>query len=120
MTIRPVDASGDILPVLSPSDPVSGADAAVVLVRDRLNLRTGEWWENPARGCGILDMVRSSRVTEADVPALSSYLSGYVRATPGVESVEDVRASVSGRVFSYACRVVTSSGSGEITYSLPV
>ena len=117
MMIRPVDASGDILPVLSPSDPVSGADAAVILVRDRLNLFSGEWWENREWGCGAFEMMRSGRVTEADVPAISSYLTGYIRQTPGVESVEDVRTSVSGRRFSYSCRVLTSSGSGEISWS---
>ena len=38
MLLRPVDASGDILPVLSSSDLVSGAEAVVILARDRLNL----------------------------------------------------------------------------------
>ncbi len=118
MLLRPVDASGDILPVLSSPDLVSGPEAVVVLVRDRLNLLSGEWWENPAWGCGIVEMIRSSRVTEADVPALASYLSGYIQATPGVESVEDVRTSVSVRQFSYSCRVMTSSGSGEVDYHM--
>ena len=117
MTIRPLDDRSDILPVLSPSGPVSGPEAVVLLVRHRLNLPAGEWWEDPSRGCGILDMIRASRVTEQDVPALSSYLAGYVRSTPGVEAVEDVKAGVSGRVFSWSCRVLTASGSGEILYT---
>ena len=66
MLLRPVDASGDILPVLSSPDLVSGPEAVVVLVRDRLNLLAGEWWENPAWGCEIFDMIRAGRVTEND------------------------------------------------------
>ena len=118
MFLRPVDASGDILPVLSSSDLVSGTEAVVILVRDRLNLLSGEWWENPAWGCAIFDMMRSGRVTEADVSALASYLTGYIQQTSGVESVEDVMSSVSGRRFSCRCRVITSFGSGDVSYSL--
>ena len=116
MLLRPADASGDILPVLSSTDLVSGPDAAVILVRDRLNLLSGEWWENREWGCGVFEMTRSGRVTESDVPALSSYLTGYIQQTPGVESVEDVRTSVSGRTFTYSCRVTAFSGSGDIDY----
>ena len=90
MILRPVDASGDILPVLSSSDLVSDPESVVLLVRERLNLLSGEWWENPSWGCEIFDMIRSGRVTGNDVSALASYLSSYIAATPGVQSVEDV------------------------------
>ena len=117
MILRPADPSGDILPVLSASDLVSGPEAVVLLVRDRLNLHAGEWWENPAWGCGVFDMIRSGRVTGQDVAALASALSSYIAATPGVQSVEDVRADVSGRRFTYACRVLTESGDGTVSWS---
>ena len=116
MLLRPVDASGDILPVLSASVLVSGPEAVTLLVRDRLNLLSGEWWENPARGCRIFDMIRERRVTEQDVPALSSYLCSYISASCGVRSVEDVYADVSGRRFIFSCRVLTEEGSGDIDY----
>ena len=118
MLLRPADDSGDILPVLSSSALVSGSLAVVQLVRDRLNLLSGEWWENPARGCEIFDMIRDRRVTQQDVSALSSYLSSYIAATHGVQSVEDVRTAVSGRQFTYSCRVLTSAGSGTVTWHM--
>ena len=114
MLLRPVDASGDILPVLSSSDLVSGSLAVTQLVRDHLNLLAGEWWENPARGCEVFEMLRSGRVTAQDVPAISSYLCSYIAATRGVRSVEDVQTSVSGRRFSFSCRVVTEEGDGFV------
>ena len=114
MLLRPVDASGDILPVLSTSVLVSDPESVVLLVRDRLNLLSGEWWENPSWGCEIFDMIRDLRVTENDVSALSSYLSSYIAATHGVQSVEDVRTAVSGRQFTYSCRVLTQHGSRSL------
>ena len=41
MMMRPVDASGDVLPVLTSSVLVKGASAVALLVRDRLD-RDGE------------------------------------------------------------------------------
>ena len=79
LLLRPVDASGDILPVLSSSVLVSGSLAVTQLVRDRLNLLTGEWWENPAWGCEVFEMgVRLWFVTSAtrtsSFPSLGSLM----------------------------------------------
>ena len=48
MRIRPVDQNGDVLPVLHASDMFSGSVAVAKLVEDRLNLYSGDWWENPS------------------------------------------------------------------------
>ena len=118
MLLRPVDASGDILPVLSSSDLLSGPKSVLALVDDRLNLLSGKWWENLAWGCEIFEMLRAGRITDQDVPALSTYLSSYIAATPGVCSVEDVHTAVAGRLFTFSCRVITGQGKGEVSYSL--
>ena len=118
MKVRPVDSSGDILPVLFSSVMVSGPEAVVVLVRDRLNLLIGEWWENPAWGCEIFEMLRSGRFTAQDVPSLVSYLSSYILGTPGVRAVEDIAAAVNGRQFSFSCKVITDDGSRKVCYQL--
>ena len=116
MLLRPVDASGDILPVLSSSALISGPEAVALLVQDRLSLLRGEWWENPENGFFILDTLQGSRISEADVSALSSQISAYVRETPGVREAEDVRFSVSGRQFSYSCSVRTEKGTVRVDY----
>ena len=120
MKMRPTDENGDILPVLSGAVVVSGPEAVVALVRDRLNLLAGEWWENPAWGCEIFDMLRSDRVTVQDAPALVSYLSSYIQSATGVRAVEDVSFTVSGRQFSFFCRVLTEDGSRELSYTIPL
>ena len=118
MILRPTDASGDILPVLSSSALLHGAPAVARLVQDRLELLSGDWWENPARGNGILEMLRESRLTDADRQVLASYLTEYIRKTEGVEDVRDVSFRVSGRTFLYTCIAETDSGSTEIRFNI--
>ena len=118
MLLRPVDTSGDILPVLSTSALLTGPDAVARLVYGRLSLLAGEWWENPDKGFRILEALRSSRLTEADASMLSSQVTEYIRETPGVLDVEDVEFSVSGREFRYACTVLSEEGSAVIHYSV--
>ena len=55
-------------------------------------------------------------LTEAGASALSSVITSYIRETPGVAEVEDVRFAVSGRQFSYSCMVRTGDGSAAVAY----
>ena len=72
MIIRPVDENGDILPVLVSASLLKGAGAVTRLVKDRLELLAGDWWENPAWGNPVIDMLKESRLTEADTQALAN------------------------------------------------
>ena len=116
MLIRPVDDSGDMLPVLSSSDLVRGAAATARLVEDRLNLLSGDWWENRSWGNRIIEMMKDSRLTEADQQAVASYLTSYIRETAGVQDVRDVTFSAEGRQFRYSCTVETEEGNALIQY----
>lgn len=118
MIHRPVDDSGDILPVLSPSDLLRGTEAAARLVRDRLELLSGDWWENPEWGNEIPEMLAESRLTEADGQALAAYLASYIRETPGVREVSGVSFSAREKQFRFRCVVQAGSGTAEITYEL--
>ena len=118
MILRPVDEQGAILPVLSSADLIRGAPATARLVKDRLELLAGDWWENLTWGNGIINMLQESRLTEADTQALVSYLSSYTRETPGVLDVRDAAGSLSGRQLSFTCTVDTEYGEAEINYEL--
>ena len=118
MILRPVDDTGDILPVLSSSVLLTGASAVARLVEDRLNLYAGDWWENPSWGNRTLEMLRENRLTEADAKAMATYLTSYIRKTDGVEDVREVWFAVEGRQFSYGCTVVTDEGQADVRYSL--
>lgn len=119
MRMRPVDGTGDVLPVLGAGDLVSGAAAVALLAENRLKLLEGDWWENPTWGCGVLRMLQEGRLTEADALAISTYLSAYVRETPGVTEVRDEAWSLSGREFRWSCTAVTDSGTASVNYASP-
>ena len=117
MTLRPVDSSGDILPVLSSQNILSGPEAVAQLVQYRLSLLQGEWWEYPEEGFFIPEQMRTGRVTEADTASLSSQITAYIRDTDGVQDAENVQISVSGRKISYSCEVRTEEGKKDIVFS---
>ena len=117
MLLRPVDASGDLLPVMSSSDLLSGPEAVARLVQYRLSLLRGEWWENPENGFFLLEEMREGRITEAEASAVASQITAYIRETPGVRDAEDVRFSVNGRQFVYSCEIKTEEGSADVLFS---
>ena len=118
MIHRPLDEAGDILPVLSSGDLLRGTEAVVALVRERLNLLTGDWWENPTWGNEALDMLQESRLTEEESQTLASYLSSYIRETPGVRDVREISCGMEGRQVRFSCTVETESGSARVHYEL--
>ena len=116
MTLRPADEHGDILPVLSARDLLMGPAAVALLAEERLNLYTGDWWENPEWGNGILDLLRDARPTEKDLQAIAAALTDYLRETPGVREVRDAACVLNGRQIRYTCTLGTDGGQAEVAY----
>ena len=117
MLCRPVSPSGDILPVLSPSDLLSGPPAVAAALRDHLSLFAGEWWESPSVGNEVLDLLQDARGTEQEADALVSCLTDYILTFPWVSSVSDASVGFSGRAITFSCTVHTGDGSAaEISF----
>ena len=110
MTARPVDSSGDILPVLSPASLLSGAPAVASALGDHLRVFTGDWWEYPDRGNPVFDLIAAGPMGEKDIPALSACVTSYVMEFPAVRAVSDVRAALSGGVMTYSAVAYLDSG----------
>ena len=120
MTARPIDSSGDILPVLIPDDLLTEAAAVASALTDHLRLFTGDWWEYPARGNPIFDLIAAGPLMEKDLPALSAALTAYVMEFPPVRSVSDVETLLSAGVMTYTAVAHLSSGaSAPVTLSVP-
>ena len=118
MVMRPVDGNGDVLPVLRSRDLARGAAAEAQLARDRLNMLVRDWWENLGWGNQIIELMKDARLTEADGQALASYLTGYIRETPGVTDVRDVTFSLAGKRLSYSCTAECEEGTFGIAYAI--
>ena len=112
------DANGDWLPVTVSADCLSGAEAVMHLVRDRLKLFTDEWWEDPALGNLVLELLRTRRVTEAELSQIANMLSAYIRETDQVIAVADVQISTEGRKINFSCRVLTAYGEQALSLRL--
>ena len=110
MLSRPVDSSGDILPVLSPDDILSGTAAAAAGLRDFLRLFPGEWWEYEDDGNPVFDLISISRMTEQDAEAIASALTNYILSFPAVQSVSDISSGVDRHIFTYSCTAHTETG----------
>ena len=116
--IRPCNAAGDILPVSSMKEMMTGAEAIGKHVLYRLKLLIGEWWEYPERGNQIFQMMQADRLSSGDSQAVASYLSSYIMETDGVMAVDEVKTEVNGREFLFSCRMITTEGNVTLEIGL--
>ena len=94
MITRPLDSSGDIMPVTDLSRMASGPEVVGIAIKHRCAMIEGEWWEDEELGFGIPDFLGVVR-GENGADMLARYISGYIAATPDV-------SSVNGAVMSYS------------------
>ena len=118
MKQRPVDPSGDVLPVLNISDMIQSAGAIALLVKNRLSLLYGEWWENSGLGFPVLRSLEESRLSETDIRSFSSMITEYIRQTEGVKEVFDVETNLINKQLNYSCSVLTVYGVTDIAYQM--
>ena len=110
MLSRPADSSGDILPVLSPADLLTGPAAIAAGLRYHLSLFPGDWWEYEELGNPVFDLLPISRRTEEDAQTLAASLTSYILSFPDVQNISGVKTGFSGQVFSFSCTVHTETG----------
>ena len=84
LLLRPVDASGDILPVSSSSDLLSGPEAVARLAAYKLSLLKGDWWEDPEDGFFVMEFMREERFSEANAGMFASRVTEFIRGVEGV------------------------------------
>lgn len=104
MKCRPVDEYGDLLPVQSPSEMVTGVHAVALAATARLMLPYGEWWEDKRLGFRIPEfLVSNARKNNAAMVA--NYVTSYISDTPEVRSVSNVQVSTGDLSLTYSCDV---------------
>ena len=91
-------------------DLSSGPEAAAAGLRDHLNLFPGDWWEAPGRGNEIFDLIAVSRRTAQDAAALTSAMTSWILAFPGIRSLSEAQSSFADRRFTFSCTAHTETG----------
>ena len=117
MLLRPVDATGDILPVSSSSDLLSGPEAVARLVAYELSLLKGDWWEYPEDGFFVLEFMREERVSEANAEMFASRVTEFIRGVEGVFVLVVLPFQGDGRTFRYSCQLLTEEGPAALEYT---
>ncbi len=117
MILRPVDAAGDICPVSSSADLLSGAEAVAQLAAYKLSLLKGDWWEYPDDGFFVLEFMKEERFSEANAGMFASRVTEFIRGVEGVFEVVDVQFQMDDRVFRYSCLLLTEEGPAALEYA---
>ena len=117
MILRPVDVAGDMLPVSSSSDLLSGPEAVARLAAYKLSLLKGDWWEYPEDGFFVLEFMQEERFSEANAGMFASRVTEFIRGVEGVFEVDDVQFQIDGRVFRYSSQLLTEEGPAVLEYT---
>ena len=117
MILRPVDVAGDMLPVSSSSDLLSGPEAVARLAAYKLSLLKGDWWEYPEDGFFVLEFMQEERFSEANAGMFASRVTEFIRGVEGVFEVDDVQFQIDGRVFRYSSQLLTEEGPAALEYA---
>ena len=114
---RPVDSDGDLMPVAYAEQMESGGKAVAQVVRQRLLLYFGEWWEDEQAGFRIPQFLYEG-VRSNNIQMLLKYISSYVASTDGVDSVDSAVIEISGREMTYKCLIHTGLDSNVVEVML--
>ena len=109
MRVRPIDADGDMMPIMSNSQLLDGSKAVVQIARDRLKFYRGDWWENPSRGIRIPDFLLET-IRKRDVQFFTRYMTSFIAGTPGVTGITGVMVSFEKRKLTFSCYLQTKEG----------
>lgn len=113
MRYRPLDNTGDMMPVTSQAQMLTGVDAVMAAVGSRLRLLRGEWWEEPSLGFRVPEFLYTGTRLPAGPDMLAGYITAYIADTENVSAVVDVSAEMTNRVLRYHCRIETPFGARE-------
>ena len=117
MIVRPVDENGDMRPIEYSDQMATGAKAVAQVVRQRLALYFGEWWEDEDAGFRVPRFLSEGVRTE-NVQMLQKYISSYIAGTEGVEGIASSGISVSGRTMTYRCVINAGGDSATVEVNL--
>ena len=117
MIVRPVDKDGDMMPISYSEQMVSGNKAVAQIVKQRLLLYFGEWWEDDSLGFRIPQFLADGARAE-NIQMLAKYIASYVSDTEGVIGVNGASISLRGRSMRFSCFVHTGQDVESVEVNL--
>lgn len=117
MIVRPVDENGDMMPIAYSEQMTTDSKAVAQVVRQRLLLYFGEWWEDETAGFRVPAFLADG-ARASNTQMLLKYISGYIANTEGVDSVSSSSVELDGRKMTYKCIVHTGTESEFVEVTL--
>ena len=112
MLFRPVDENGDMMPVLTSSQMLTGGEAVRMAAEARVALVEGEWWEDPELGFRMYSMLIDS-ARAGDAQMLENYITAYLAQTQGCTGVINTSVELKNRGIYYNCTLLADDGSSD-------
>ena len=117
MVVRPTDENGDMMPIQSGNQMLTGTKAVAQIARDRLLFYRGEWWEDESLGIRIPDFLANS-IRASDVNLFARYITSYLAETEGVRGISSVSAEYDKRSLIFRAILVTDEGSEPLEVNM--
>ena len=114
ITIFALDSNWD----LNPAVVLSDYDAVAQIIKQRLQLLMGEWWEATNQGLPLWQTILNAG---SNPQAAAMVIEQCIAGTPYVTSLIDVNWTYNGetRQFAFSCGAVTAFGTIPVTYPTP-
>lgn len=107
---RILDADGDYSFGNNDQDYTAGIDAIAQVIKTKVLLFYGEWWENIGIGIPMFQSIIGQMNPEALQTSASLLITKRIMEVEGVISVDDVTITRSGRTLNFQISVNTEAG----------
>lgn len=121
ITVRALSPTGEPLQGNGQANFLSDIDAVAQIIRTRLLLLQGEWWEDLTDGTPLFQSVLGGAADERSQEAAALVFTARVLGSPYVDSVSNVTTAWNSatRSFSFTQQANTAFGSITITFLTP-
>src|ERR1700744_5567744 len=113
ITVRALGANNEPQMGQGQGNFLSDADAVAQIIRTRLLLLEGEWWENLDEGLPLWQNILTYGAN--NLAALDLFIQDRISGAPYVTRVSNVQSSIVNRRLSYSATVQTDFGPITIT-----
>jgi hypothetical protein len=121
ITVRAIDANGEPLQGNGQGNFISDLAAVAQIIRTRLLLLQGEWWENLNAGTPLFQSVLGGGGSDKDAQASALIFTQSILGAPYVLSVSNVTSGFAKvtRAFQFSAQALTLFGTVTITNIAP-
>jgi hypothetical protein len=121
ITVRALDPTGEPLQGNGQGNFISDLPAVAQIIRTRLLLLAGEWWENLNAGTPLFQSILGGSGSDRDAAAAALIFTQSILGAPYELSVANVSSGFnkSTRIFQFSAQAITLFGTITITFPAP-